>query len=786
MARKGKKVNRGETAKQKTHQPGWIQHSIAIAAFVLIAVSFFYLQLQGLVLRQFYEEGITASSQEIQEYKDSGSEILWTNAIFGGVPSHVLLDESPGNITQDITDILGVRLGPLGAFFLTMLAFYVLCISFGFTALLSGIGATAFGLATNHMGMLAFGQESDLLAIGFLCIAFAGVIRLRKEQWLLGGSLLALGISVSLSYGFNQTTYIWLIPILGYLVFNPTIKGILQPVNATRTYALMAAAIALGFLSNSSLLWNQHHYSSATSATSAVMDDAQSSGTDIHGNSIAELFTYVLPGIRGGASREVLNSDDSYVRTTGNLVAPLYWGNQNGPYSPPYVSIALFALCIIGLFFNTRNVNLWFSISGVLVLILSLGGIFDGFSHLVESLPHTRLQSNVTGISSALNMLFILYGLSSLHSWLKRKKSIDFRRSFLLAVGAMGIVLLCCVLGGFFTNFQDSISGSSALEELRKSTYFRNVLKVALLSVVALAILYLNIKKRLPDTWMVFALGVLVLGDLFSEGKSIIHQVHYLTANQTSAIFAPRQVDELIVKDEDPHYRVLDLAETPQFQAFPAAHYKILGGPDIPKMRRYRDVYERYIVAGHDPVLNMLNTKYVIQRNAELQVNIQALGNAWFVLRLLEAKDDITEFNALEKFDPSTVALFNQQYRDYVEGIELTQDGTIELTEYSPDRLTYSTTGTGTRFAVFSEIFYDEDDGWKAFLDNEEVEFIRVNYLLRGLKIPPGAHEIRFEYTPVSISTGKKVSYIFSGLLLLFLAVGVFASVRPQSRLSRK
>lgn len=755
-------------------------------AMVLIAVSFFYLQLQGLVLRQFYDEGITASSQEIEDSRDSGSEILWTNAIFGGVPSHVLQDESPGNIIQDITDILGVRPGPLGAFFLTMLACYILCISFGFTALLSGIGATAFGLATNHMGMLAFGQESDLLAIAFLCLAFAGVVRLRKGQWLLGGSLLALGISVSVSYDFNQTTYIWLVPILGYLVFNPSFKEVPAPVKGARIVAIVAGALILGFLSNSALLWNQHHYSSAANEASAVMDDAQTASTSIHGNSIAELFTYVLPGIRGGASREVLNSDDSYVRTTGNLVAPLYWGNQNGPYSPPYVSIVLFALCIIGFFYNSRNVILWFSMSAALIMILSLGGIFGGLSHLTQALPHTHLQMNVTGISSALNMLLIIYSLSSLHSWMGRKKSIDFRRSFLLAAGAIGIILLGVLIGGFLTVFSDGTSGSSALEELRKSTYFSNILKVFLLSLVALAILYLNIKKRLADTWMIIALGILVVADLFSEGKNIIHQVHYLTPNQTSAIFAPRQVDDLIVKDEDPHYRVLDLAETPQFQAFPAAHYKILGGPDIPKIRRYQDVYNRYIAAGHDPVLNMLNTKYVIQRNAELQVNIQALGNAWFVLRLLEAKDDLTEFNALEKFDPSTVALFHQQYSDYVEGIELTQDGTIELSEYTPDKLTYTTTGTGTRFAVFSEIFYDQDDGWKAFLDNEEVEFIRVNYLLRGMKIPPGAHEIRFEYSPSSYYTGKTVSYIFSGILLLFLAVGIFTSFRPLGRLSRK
>ena len=57
----------------------------------------------------------------------------------------------------------------------------------------------------------------------------------------------------------------------------------------------------------------------------------------------------------------------------------------------------------------------------------------------------------------------------------------------------------------------------------------------------------------------------------------------------------------------------------------------------------------------------------------------------------------------------------------------------------------------------------------KPTIDGEPVEHIRVNYLLRGLTVPAGKHEVVFEYAPKSHYTGEKINYAGSGIILLLL-----------------
>ena len=90
--------------------------------------------------------------------------------------------------------------------------------------------------------------------------------------------------------------------------------------------------------------------------------------------------------------------------------------------------------------------------------------------------------------------------------------------------------------------------------------------------------------------------------------------------------------------------------------------------------------------------------------------------------------------------------------------------------------MVYSSNSSIENFAVFSEIWYKGNVDWKAYIDGKEAEFIRVNYLLRGMKIPTGQHEISFEFHPTSHYVGSKISLVSSSLIVL-MVIGLLAMV---------
>jgi uncharacterized membrane protein YfhO len=103
-----------------------------------------------------------------------------------------------------------------------------------------------------------------------------------------------------------------------------------------------------------------------------------------------------------------------------------------------------------------------------------------------------------------------------------------------------------------------------------------------------------------------------------------------------------------------------------------------------------------------------------------------------------------------------------------IENVASDTTATIRLLNYQPNKLQYESNSQKEVLAVFSEIYYPK--GWKAFIDDTEVEIIRANYILRALKIPAGNHKIEFRFEPKAYSIGNTVMWI-SSLLLLTLVI---------------
>jgi hypothetical protein len=217
--------------------------------------------------------------------------------------------------------------------------------------------------------------------------------------------------------------------------------------------------------------------------------------------------------------------------------------------------------------------------------------------------------------------------------------------------------------------------------------------------------------------------------------------------------------------------------------------HKSIGGYHGAKLRRYQELIDYQISKNNMEVLNMLNTKYIIfnDQNSKqvVQMNPDALGNAWFVkgYKIVENPDE--EINALTKFNPKDTVIIEKRWEKTLLSYSPGRDSldVIKLEGYTPNHITYSYQSKNNGLAVFSEIYYPM--GWNVTVDDKAAFHFRVNYVLRGMVLPAGTHKVDFIFHPDAYFIGEKISLISSivllVLLLLFAGIEIRKALRPKS-----
>jgi hypothetical protein len=99
----------------------------------------------------------------------------------------------------------------------------------------------------------------------------------------------------------------------------------------------------------------------------------------------------------------------------------------------------------------------------------------------------------------------------------------------------------------------------------------------------------------------------------------------------------------------------------------------------------------------------------------------------------------------------------------------------IQVTRYTSDSIYYEAEVSDKSLAVFSEVHYNEQNGaWKVYIDNKPATPLQVNYILRGVEIPEGKHNILWVYEPADRGTMIALETASSAILILAL-FGVIA-----------
>jgi uncharacterized membrane protein YfhO len=182
------------------------------------------------------------------------------------------------------------------------------------------------------------------------------------------------------------------------------------------------------------------------------------------------------------------------------------------------------------------------------------------------------------------------------------------------------------------------------------------------------------------------------------------------------------------------------------------------------------------------PVINMLNTKYIIsggQEGSQVFPNPDALGAAWFVKTIKWVNTPQEEMNALTTFNPADTVVIDKKFQLIADKpFSFDSSAKIELVKNDNDIVTYKSSSATPQFAVFSEVYYSK--GWKAFIDGKETDFVKANYVLRAMPVPAGDHTIEFRFDPASQKIGSTVTLICSVLMIALLGFGLWTFYKKR------
>ncbi|QNL20895.1 hypothetical protein HZR84_02695 [Hyphobacterium sp. CCMP332] len=809
--------------KQKIIQK-FLPHVIAVIVMILLPLFYASPVLEGKVL---YQNDILqggGGSSELSEYRENtGEEALWTGTMFSGMPTFQMAIEHANNVGFHINRALRRLIkGPISIVFICMLGAYILFIAMGVNPYLSLICAIGFGFSTFNLVSLEAGHNSKINALAYFPGVLGGVILCYNGRLWLGAALAALFLNLHLVSNHFQITYYLIFALLFYFGFKLyeviRQKSYKQFINAT---LLLIIAAILAAVPNTSRLWTTYEYANETirggkSELTKPEADARSTGLDKDyamswSYGVMETFTVVIPYFKGGASNETLDRKSNLAKTPGFPAqalkqVPTYWGDQPFTSGPVYLGAIFCFLFVLAMLLLKGPIKWWLAAYSFFALLLSWGSNFSALNDfLFYNLP---LYNKFRTPSMFLGVLQITFPFASalvLQKVLDEKNSgQDLVKKLLLAFAITGgVVFVFGILlsGGY--SYEGQIDPRlqaqgwpmEALKDDRASLLRGDAIRSLILISLAAGLIYLYMKDKIKELALIALLGILMLGDLWLVDKRYLNKENFQSERKFENLKVPTTADLQIMEDDDLSFRVFNLTRSPFNDGVTSYHHKSIGGYHAGKLFRYQELIEKHLSKNNMNVLNMLNTKYFIvadknTNQPQVRRNPAALGNAWFVNNIKWASNADEEMNSLSNFDPANEVVIDERFTPYFDSRSISRENSdkIDLVEYNPNVMVYNAkVNSENAFAVFSEIYYKaSDNDWKVTIDGEKVDHIRVNYLLRGMLIPKGEHEIIFTFQPKSWRVGNQISIFSSIALVIFIAGAVFMHLRKSTKINKE
>lgn len=814
----------------KTILTKFAPHIAAVLLFIVISFMYFTPVLEGKQLIGHDTESWMCMAKETVDYNATHDDVtLWTNSMFGGMPTYQISMLQPYNVIKYVEQVLSIFPNTVFNLILYLLGFYILLLAFRVNPWLAIVGAIAFSFASYNFIIIVAGHNSKAISIAYMAPLIGSVFLSFRGKRLLGSLLTAFFLSLAIRANHVQILYYTLIILIIFAVveFIYSIKN-KEITSFLKTSGLLLVGAAIGIGMNATSLFTTYEYGKYTMRgdSNGLTADTQNSQQGLNKDYITqwsygvdETMTLLIPDFKGGASGGKLDENSetgkklqslgvpNVKKMLDEMPLPLYWGTQPGTSGPVYIGAIICFLFVLGLFLVDSRTKWWLLPMIALTLMLSWGrnfmwltDIFIDYVPLYNKFRTVSMTLVATGFG--MTLLAILALKEVFNPDADKQKLIRPVLISTAIVGGLALIFAAIPsLSGNFVSPNDAaqFKGDYAfLNEtlpLDRAALLRaDALRSLMFVIMAAGLIWLYAKNLLKVKVAYVFFAILILSDMVPIAKRYLNNDNFQRKRKFENLIQPSAADKMILEDKS-QYRVLD-ATTDVFQdAKPSYFHKNIGGYNAAKMRRYQELINMQITpemgqlfaafgratsfAQIAPtldslgVLNMLNMKYLIyNKDAAPLVNPYANGNAWFVQNIKVAADANEEMRLVGEINTKKELVVDKSFASQLPTqLQADSSASIILSKYAPNHLVYTFNSKVDQVAVFSEIYYEK--GWNAYINGQKMTYVRADYLLRAMPLKGGSYEIEFRFEPTSYSLGNTIALISSILLILsILMVG--------------
>jgi len=764
-------------------------------------------------------QGIAASKALVDYRNKTGEEGLWSPSMFSGMPGYLINVQWSFGAVSMLKRIVSLNIPhPVSNIFIAFVCYYILLLAFKVRPYLAIAGALAFGLSSFMIIGFSAGHNARIGAMAFMPLVMAGIHLTFSGKRILGFGVTAAALSLHLRENHLQVTYYLLLIVLGY--------GLMQLIVAIRekkvgevfkSTAILIPAALLAMGSFFGPLWAIKEYTPYSTRGSSELPATDttnnSSGLNRdyvfnYSNGILEPLTMIIPNMYGGSSQHYLvrdqqsetyqalvNSGNEQLANNLAQYTTPYWGDQ--PLAAPYYAGAIVVfLFVIGVIFAERKYMWWLISLSLLAIMMSWGKNLSSFNYfLFDYFPGYNKFRSVTFGLIIIFFSMPLLGMLGLEKFFEQGITKATKKKLLIAFASTGgLCLLLILFGGMFSFMKDAEGNLpdwflKALQDDRKSLLTSDAIRSLAFIASIFIVLYFDLRKKVAPALLYGFLIFFIMIDLVVVDKRYFDKESYVRKKRESA-FTMMASEQPLLRDTS-YYRIFnvnnDAVSSYFFNSIAGYHgAKIRRYDDLIQPGIYKDLDEFFNDAQHQTldyskygIINMLNCKYLIygEKVNESVFNRGAAGPAWFIRELNTVKSPAEEFEKVKEIDTRVTAVMDAS-KFTAPSVQYDSASKITIQNHTPKYLKYEAETATENVAVFSEIYYPE--GWTAKIDGKETEILRVNYVLRALKIPAGKHTIEFTFAPKSYVVGNKITMASSWIVLLVLVASIGWSVTKR------